>query len=322
LKHNTLNLYVELVLPELNSLAPRVPDRLILPLDGSRTAEHALTLALRIAAGLDIPLRVLHVFYSIKQLESFAVTPIEWSEDADPRAVIRPPATLRSVAKQAAARSVQLEFVGRVGSASAEICKEADESEHSWLVLCSHGASGFRRIVLGSTSRTVIRTVSNPVLLTAPVEHHTERPIQHSDRPIWVLLDGTPQSESSVCHAAALAAGLGTSLELVRVAETMRDEASHSTPEDERWERPIVEGANQYLEDVRARCVGHTGAIEVRTLAGNPRVAIPRFAEQTHPSVIVLGTRKRTGIERWTYGSLADRLLDSLSIPLLLVPME
>ncbi len=55
------------------------------------------------------------------------------------------------------------ECIVREGSAGGQICKEAEESHADFIIVGTHGASGFREAFLGSHSWDVIRKASVPV---------------------------------------------------------------------------------------------------------------------------------------------------------------
>jgi nucleotide-binding universal stress UspA family protein len=296
------------------------PARLIVPHDGSRAADHAVPVAQFIAHHLQIPVTVVQVFENVKQLSSVSDEEIDWSENAEPRAHIRTPAALRESVDLLIESEISVEVIGRVGTASEEILRELELAPETWIVMTSQGASGVRRLLLGSTARNVIRSTRGPVVLVP-----SEKSGRIASKPLgWkriaVFLDGTPGAESSICSAAALAEAIGMVMDLVRVAETFRDEPGVSLPDEQRWEMPARAEVDAYLDRVLNACSNVRAETRTLTLSGSPVLQLTAYVENEIPDIVTLAVRKRSGIERWTYGSLAERLLDTLTVPLLLVP--
>jgi nucleotide-binding universal stress UspA family protein len=298
------------------------PTHLLLPLDGSRASDQAAPFAAEVAERAGIPVTVLHVFDSIRSLSKAAASEISWTDDAEPRAAIRPMASLRESFEALESRSTNVEVVGRVGSASQEIVKESELHDGCWIVIASLGQSGFRRLFLGSTARDVVRASRSPVLLTPSSEALRHFSKRDQGRAVAVFLDGSPAAERAVCDAAAAAALLEAELDLVRVAETRVDQRATKAPDEAHWENAAVRAVESYLKTVVERCASLPCSVNSVALAGSPEVQLPRYVEQRLPMIVALATRKRSGIERWTYGSFAERMVSSLSAPLLLSPIE
>lgn len=61
------------------------------------------------------------------------------------------------------------------------------------------------------------------------------------------------------------------------------------------------------------------GTVETRIVEGLPADAIRELATITHADLIVMGTHGRTGFNRWTLGSVTERILRESPVPLLTV---
>jgi len=68
------------------------------------------------------------------------------------------------------------------------------------------------------------------------------------------------------------------------------------------------------------RALGEEGIL-VRGIVrvGNPAEAILELAEKEKASLIVLSTHGRTGLSRWIFGSVAEKVLRGAKVPLLIV---
>ena len=140
--------------------------RILVPLDGSPTAEAGLRHAIGLAAALKAELVLLHV------MDDFALT-MEMSSvmsyDTMRDALRQYGQHALDRAQQAAADAgVMCEsFVREVAQArvSEVINDEAVKHRCDLVVMGTHGRRGFSRLTLGSNAEAVMRTSTTPVLL-------------------------------------------------------------------------------------------------------------------------------------------------------------
>ena len=78
-----------------------------------------------------------------------------------------------------------------------------------------------------------------------------------------------------------------------------------------------LHSARQYLAEVALRFPA--GAIAGAVPGNDPVAAITEYAAENDIELIAMSTHGRSGIGRWVYGSNADKLLQSTTIPMLLV---
>ena len=145
---------------------------------------------------------------------------------------------------------------------------------------------------------------------------------------IMVPLDGSELAECVLPHVEAIARGCGVgSVVLVRVVGPVQipvelDSAvSHEKMEQfETGAKPIAEG---YLDKVVSRIKGE--GLDVRseviaaTIPGAAAEILADYAEKNAVDLIVMATHGRSGISRWAWGSVAERVLRSAHIPVLLI---
>ncbi|MCB1033168.1 MAG: universal stress protein, partial [Acidobacteria bacterium] len=139
--------------------------RILVPLDGSDTAAHALPAAVAVAVAHDAEVLLLTV-------EGYQ-GPIEGIQPAlrTPEQVLQSlePFRARLVARGLAADSVRT--LAGVGSPAEEILACAAREEVDLIAMSTHGHRFLADLILGSTARKVRHTVDIPVLLLkAPAE--------------------------------------------------------------------------------------------------------------------------------------------------------
>jgi len=143
---------------------------------------------------------------------------------------------------------------------------------------------------------------------------------------ILVPLDGSPLAEMALPHAVAMARATASQITLLRTVPAANllaplNGALQVGPPI--WQDIELDEApsRQYLADIEQRLHVEEG-IDARSvlLEGEPSAVIVRYVEQ-HPDVnlIVMSTHGRSGVSRWFFGSVAERVLHSSPVPLLLI---
>jgi nucleotide-binding universal stress UspA family protein len=141
-------------------------------------------------------------------------------------------------------------------------------------------------------------------------------------RRILVPLDGSDLAEQALPHAVAHAAKFGAEIVLLKVLGPL-PEPSMSSP---RVVRSAAEAsaklAREYLARVVERLRAEDVQVRAETAEGRPYVEIVRFAEEHEIDLIVMSTRGQSGLSRWLLGSVADRVVRGVLVPLLLVQAQ
>jgi nucleotide-binding universal stress UspA family protein len=77
--------------------------------------------------------------------------------------------------------------------------------------------------------------------------------------------------------------------------------------------------AKKYLEDLVKRAKLDNADAKSEVLTGSAPEAITDYASKNEVDLIVIATHGRSGISRWVWGSVADRVLRSACIPVFMV---
>lgn len=137
---------------------------------------------------------------------------------------------------------------------------------------------------------------------------------------ILVPLDGSPLAEMALWDARALAQLPDSKVILLHVIPPIEDVITDGEviAIDQQWENRRIH-AVRYLENV---CVG-PGWKGVKTQVvvemGNPADVILDFGRKHKVNWIVMSTHGRTGINRWVYGSVANKVLEAADRTVVLV---
>lgn len=135
-------------------------------------------------------------------------------------------------------------------------------------------------------------------------------------RQILLPLDGSKLAESAVGYASALAELSGASLVLLRAVQI------HALPGRDPTAAQVaaVEQAAAYLDGQAAALRQRGLAVESSVYYCDPATAITEEAAYREIDLIVMATHGRTGLNRLLLGSVADRVAQTASVPVCLIP--
>jgi nucleotide-binding universal stress UspA family protein len=141
---------------------------------------------------------------------------------------------------------------------------------------------------------------------------------------ILLPLDGSKLAEVVLPHVEQLAWELGSSLILLRVVRPPR--AVEYTRQEEMMalnrEREAVfkRDAETYLAARRGELRNKNIEVSTHIIVSEAvATAILDFAESEGVDLIAMSTHGRSGLGRWVYGSVADKVLQGATCPILLI---
>ncbi len=193
--------------------------------------------------------------------------------------------------------------------------KPADEIEylarpvrHDLLAMTTHGRSGLRRAMLGSTAEDVLRRAQIPLILNRPgtrVGDWTR---------IVLALDGSPPAEEVLRDLEPLALALRATVYVLHVTTPMYllgdvHKIPVTSPEPD---------VRPYLDSICDRLSARgILAIPART-TGYPADGITRYLEESHAGLLAMTTHGRRGLARAFAGSVAEDVIRESGVPVLI----
>lgn len=256
--------------------------RLLVPLDGSREAETAITPALRVARRLRVPLELVTVHDPVRG---------RWAHNID------------YVAERISYGQVEVACVG-AGWAGDVIVDIAGEQPGTVVCMATHNRDQLSRLVAGSVTEHVLRSAATPVLLVGPGYQSYREP--HHYTQAVVCLDGGRRDPTTVTVAASWSRQLGLDIELAHIATG----ADGSDELQEQLTRTATE-----LTDS-----GLTATVTPRT-AGDAASGIRRLLADRPAAIAFLSSHGRAALTRLVMGSVSEQVLETSPAPLLLNPM-
>jgi len=84
-------------------------------------------------------------------------------------------------------------------------------------------------------------------------------------------------------------------------------------------ERSAKKGAEQYMKTVKKRLSSRGIDVNAVVLEGKIADSLIDYADNNGFDLIVMATHGRSGLARWVMGSVADKILHSSTLPVLLI---
>ncbi len=267
----------------------------VIPLDGSDLGEKALPYAQAIAGKVGASLVLLQV-----------VPP-----DAPAERVDEARDYLEQKAKMLGT-GVKIDVP--LGHPPEEIIAVAERHRDTLIVMTTHGRSEISRWLFGCVAERVVHASTVPVLLIrAGVAGPKVPPFQA----ILVPLDGSVLAEAVLPYTSQLAGAVNAEIELVRVVG-VGDAAGMLWMMPEVIEQ-LVRESDDYLNAVAKRLREEGRRVTVKTLIGFPATEILAYEQATKPDLVVMATHGRGGLNRLVFGSIAERVLQAGTVPVLMV---
>ena len=144
---------------------------------------------------------------------------------------------------------------------------------------------------------------------------------------ILVPLDGSKLAECALPHAGALAKGCDTEkVILVSVTERLQGYRAFEDPSHPLGQRLAPEAfgkketqAQRYLGRIAKTMEAKGIKVDTEVLLGDPAEEIIIYVKHHECDLIVISSHGRSGVSRWTHGSVADRVFRGSPVPVLMV---
>lgn len=207
---------------------------------------------------------------------------------------------------------VRVRHLVRVGSPAQVILEVAKEHQATLVAMSTHGCSGVKRLLFGSVAEAVLRRSEVPVLLVRPFWSYELVPAVRPDRApvrnVLLPVDGSDLSLESLPGVIELADLFEARILLLRV---LGPKARRTSGVDEKAE------AEKQLKAI-ARTVEKRG-VETLSLiqTGEPVEEILKAAAHHAVDLIALSTHGRSGLSRAVMGSVTEQILRQAAVPVL-----
>jgi len=295
--------------------------RMLIPLDGSKTAEKVLPYARYLAGRLKTPVELMAV--------------IDMAEFAAHMPAGRAPVFERMIESEAGRSATYLRGIAEIlggidatctvekGRPGEVIAGKSEPSSGVLIAMTTHGRSGLKRFLMGSVTEEVLRAARNGLLIVhAGEETETEVAVQF--KTIIVPLDGSEFAATILPTVAGLAKALGAEVILFRAYRIpYNDYGAESYLAGFDFKELLAEVADEaerHLEENAAE-LRKLGVEKVSCVAkeGLSADEIIAFGRKNPGSLIAMSSHGSSGVKRWMLGSVTENVVRHARSPVLIV---
>ena len=284
--------------------------KILIPLDGSKTAEKVLPYARYLSGKLKIPVHLLAVI-DVAEMALHSSSEKKWFIDRmvdDGRRsgeiyLHRLAATFPETA---------VRYTVEVGHAADAIIEKGASDPAMLIAMATHGRSGLDRYLLGSVAEKVLRGSDNPLLLVRARAEVSTAEVGFTS--IVVPLDGSELAESSLPMVAGLAKKLDSEVILFRAFHIPMGVYEGDAVVSSEAYADMLDGlrkeAATYL-DSKAAEVRKLGVERISTLVEEGFAAdeIIDLGSKKPAALIAMASHGRSGVKRWLLGSVAEAVV-------------
>jgi nucleotide-binding universal stress UspA family protein len=293
---------------------------LLIPLDGSTTAEKVLPYGRSLAGKLGIPVELIGIVdiaamathmaaEKARYLDAFIAAGERSSDDY-----------LKRIAKTFPGQSVKCSVAK--GRPEEAIIEKAAAEKGTLIAMATHGRSGINRWLLGSVAEKVLRGTANPLLLVRATEH-VDTVGEANLKSVVVPLDGSKLAESVLPSATSLAKLLNLEVILLRAYDlpaTAYYGSEDYLPNYEELKSRLKDEARSYLETkVTALKLEGLAKVTPVLMEGSGADEIISFARKNPDTLVAMCTHGRSGVKRWVLGSVTEKVVRHSDDPVLVV---
>jgi nucleotide-binding universal stress UspA family protein len=293
----------------------------LIPLDGSKTAEKVLPYARFAAGALKLPIELLAVVDIVEMATHISADRARYLETMIEDSVRNSEHYLRGIA---CAFPRGTKCTVEKGKAEQVIIETAAADKGTLITMATHGRSGINRWLLGSVAEKVLRGATNPLLLVKATEE-AKAEEEATLKSIVVPLDGSELAEGVLPTVAELAKTWKLAVVLFRAYHIPYN--IYGGAEDyyganiEELIAEVRDEALEYLEK-KVKEQKKLGVESVSCVAkeGFSADEIIKMGRQTPDNLIAMCSHGRSGIKRWALGSVTETVVRHSGDPVLVIP--
>jgi len=284
--------------------------KILVPLDGSNLAELALAYAEELAIAFNS--EVILFYVSESKEDQYRHMHQLYMEEVAERV------------KERFKKRARVKTVVMGGEPAEEIIKYAEKNDVSVIIMASHGRSGIKGWVMGSVATKVLQATKVPVLLIRATKLPKSEPRERLLERVLLPLDGSEAGEAAVPYVKKLIEKLGSEVILFGVVAAGQHVRTVGGLDYILYPEPEVEviktEAREYLERLYHRLAVKKDKVRFELkVGGDVAKEIIKFARRKKVGLIAISAHGHSGIEKWVFGSVANKIVQLSKIPVLVV---
>lgn len=295
--------------------------RMLIPLDGSRTAEKVLPYARALGGVLKIPVELLTVVDIGEMAAQITASKARFLDTMVADAERASLEYLKAVG--ARATGVNIKWTVDKGRAADAIIEKAAADKNVLVAMATHGRSGLNRWMLGSVVEKVLRGCENPLLLVRASED-VDAGAKIGLKSVIVPLDGSELAERVLPSVVTLAKAMDLEVVLFRAYNIPYTVYSgtdgYSAIDFEELIAGVKSEAVEYLEkhtaELKRQGLARVSYVTKEGFSADEIIALGRA---TPDNLIAMCSHGRSGVKRWVLGSVTETVVRHSGDPVLVV---
>jgi len=294
----------------------KLPQHILVPLDGSSFAEYSLPLAEMLTKNFHADLTLMSVIQTPGETHSLS------SDETAQKKVsswqVEQEVYLKRIVDKIKQKGLDVRYTLRTGQVAESINDMVAEKDVDLVVITTHGRTGIQRWLLGSVANRIVQLATRPVLIVHPVKGE---PTFEPFKKLLVRLDGSEFAERVLPHVLSWAAALKGEVLLLRVPQ-VPDAEMYGAQVDEIQQMRLEAEADAQAYLNRIAGMFEDAGVQTRTFVrgSRPTQSIIELAEEESASMVMTATHGRSGLDRLFMGSVAERIVQHTHCPVFLVP--
>ncbi len=294
--------------------------KMLIPLDGSKTAEKVLPYARYLAGKFSIAIELLAVIDIAEMATQISAEKARYLDTMIEDGVRASTTYLRGIASTFPDAKVTCTV--QKGRAEDTIIAKGEADAGLLITMATHGRSGLNRFLLGSVAEKVLRGSANPLLLIRAAEGAKgEGEARLSS--IVVPLDGSELAEGVLSGVATMAKTLDLEVLLFRAYQipynAYTGDDGYTVNYDELL-ATVRNESNEYVEKKVAQLkklgVAKVSALTKEGFAGDEIIAL---GSKTPDNLIAMCSHGRSGVRRFVLGSVTETVVRHSGDPVLVL---
>jgi nucleotide-binding universal stress UspA family protein len=295
--------------------------KILVPLDGSATAQAVLPYAEAFAAGFKTSVELMSVIDIGAMTTHLSADKVHNLDTIIATEEKKCAGYLKNVAKIFSRFPTECRIVR---GTPAETILETSKDGDTLIAMATHGRSGAKRWLLGSVAEKVLRGTTNPLFLVrAAAAQASPQRILNS---IVVPLDGSSLAERILPTVLKWAHALDVEVTLIRAFEFPASAyygSEDDLPDYDAFREEARKEAADYLkEKADSLIAAGVRTVSTRTIEGPAADEILSYAQTAPRAVIAMSTHGRSGVRRWILGSVTEKVVRHSDDPVLVVRGE
>jgi nucleotide-binding universal stress UspA family protein len=206
-------------------------------------------------------------------------------------------------------------------SAFHEICRLAQQIPADLIVMPTHGYTGLRHVLLGSTAERVVRHSPCPVFIVREKKQRSKTGRGLSISTILVPVDFSSSSRQGLQYAIGFADEFAARMILLHAVYLGYIYSSEETPIDiPLLQKTARENAEHQMHKLERTVNFGSAKFETMFTEGSPVQDICAFAKDHDTDLIITSTHGLTGLKRVLIGSIAEKVVRHAPCSVLVVP--